>query len=114
MATSRFSQVHTDVKSIITSKGSVNVPSETGRADRSIPVSFYDTDDSRVATGYYDGKQIHTVQDSNLGLQGRVGVKVRINDSDGDGTVGIKDLLGSARLDGFFYPARPLLETVEI
>ena len=109
-----FSQIHTDVKIVTSSKGKVNVPSEVEGGNVPVRISMHDSDGTNVATGFYDGKKIFSVTDSTEGLRGRVGIKVRLNDEDGDGKVSLSELMPNARLSGFFYPANPLTTTVEV
>lgn len=109
-----FSQIHTDVKIVTTSKGNVNVPNEVDGGNVPVRISMHDSDGTNVAVGFYDGKKIYAVEDSEVGLRGNVGIKVRINDADGDGKVTLNELLTNARLDGFLYPPIPLARTVEV
>lgn len=109
-----FSQIHTDVKIVVSPKGKVNVPNEVDGGNVPVRISMHDSDGTNVATGFYDGKKIYAVEDNDQGLRGKVGIKVRLNDEDGDGKVTLAELMPNARLDGFFYPATPLIQTVEL
>lgn len=107
-----FSQIHTDVKIVVSSKGKVNVPSEVDGGHVPVRVSMHDSDGTNVATGFYDGKKIYAVEDNTQGLRGKLGIKVRLNDQDGDGKVTLNELMSNARLDGFDYPPIPLIQAV--
>ena len=114
MSESLFSQVHTDVKAVRSAKGPLNIPGETDRKDRTIHVSVYSKTNQRMGVGILDGDAVIDLDDSYQGLRGRVGIKSRITDEDGDGKVSLNELMDSATLDGFSYPEQPLIETVEV